>query len=183
MKEKILKHLNLFLVGGITVLFLAAIQIFCYAIPSDTKVPIWVIIIILFVFYLIITIVYALLRAFYENKTVKLEYPKVLSISREGNAVYIVQKYNQFYTRDSYISVYYKDSETDVETFIGIGEVTSEKIEKNNTQIRIDKFFNKEQNQEKINQIMKNTRSARRSLITKTNIDLNYVNFLYTEDK
>ncbi|MBQ4443688.1 MAG: hypothetical protein II896_03370 [Clostridia bacterium] len=140
MKRPFFKRINIALTGGCTIVIGLIINLLCWIFDAKTLVPLWIVFIILLICYLIIIIVYALLK---NPKTEMYRLPAVKTIYFEdADPVFIVEP-NELYGQGALVTIVFQADEDSIETILGVGFI--ETI--NDKQYRQIRFYERSKNE------------------------------------
>lgn len=158
--------LNNLLVGGITVLFIAFNGMFYSLFDKSDKISIYFLLMMSMVFYLIVLIIYALLKNNDCNK--KEDEFKVLEIFENDSGIHMILKHTSKLTLNTVCSVYYTEKNS-YETFKGIGYVYNIAKDK-----KIDiKLMNSTDNK-----FVENCSKSKKNIIIKTELNIENIQYL-----
>ena len=106
--RKIIKQIDKALLSSVTV-FIGIVSAFLYyIIPVTTRIPIWGLILCIWVFYLLVVIIYCIFKS--KSQTQINILPKVLAAHlARGKRIFILQQ-SELYNYDCYVSVYFLQS-------------------------------------------------------------------------
>lgn len=164
--KNFLNTLNNLLVGGITVLFIAFNGMFYSLFDKSDKVSIYFLLAMSMVFYLIVLIIYAVLK---NNDCKKYEEVfKVLEIVENDSGIHMILKQTSKLTLNTVCSIYYTEK-NGYETFKGIGYVYNIARDK-----KIDiKLINTTDNQ-----FVENCSKSKKNVIIKTGLNIENIQHL-----
>lgn len=117
---QIFNILNNNLMGGITVLFIAFNGMFYSIFDKNDKISIYALLVLSFIFYLVILIVYSVMKN--NNQTKLSEELKVLDIFHNNNGIHLILKANSILTLNTVCSIYCVEK-SGYENFCGLGYV------------------------------------------------------------
>lgn len=116
------KNIGKILISGITVLISLVLGLLWWILDAKTLVPLWVVFIVVLSSYLIIIIMYSILKT---SKVEIYRLPKVKNICFESESkepIFIVEP-NELYGQGALVTIAFQEDEESVETILGIGHV------------------------------------------------------------
>lgn len=163
------KSIDKALAGGVTILFTFGLAAIWWAFPPNTLIPIWILTILLLASYAVCLIIYVHFKNL-KSETIYV-LPEVRAIKFVGEEIILILDKCELYLPQSLVSIFFTDSETDLESFTGLGY-----IETVNSQGYLQiKVIRQGLNNEIIKKIKKggNQRYIRNSIKVKPNITKN----------
>lgn len=154
---KLMKSFKQYSIWVIPVLSIV-ITFLCGLFPMDQPVPLWAVLI------LIIGASYVCVVIHEKSKTssvFRLPLVKQIKTAEDGTVVFIVEK-NDLFSYDAYVSVFYQESDDDLESYIGLGFVQSINS-KGNLQIEF-RPHKRESSDCIYNLLLRNTSAVRNSI-------------------
>ena len=118
--KKFFSTLNNLLVGGMTVLFLSINGMFYSIFDKNDKISAYFILVLSMVFYLIVLIIYAIMKT--SNSEKNDDQFKVLAVFKNDSGIHLILKQNPTLTLNTVCSIYYSEK-NGYEIFKGIGYV------------------------------------------------------------
>lgn len=176
--KKIFKSMDRVLVGGIAVLCSISLGFIYWLQPnSKNNIPIWILVLLVIFFFILVILVYAVTRYIYENKSTDFVFPRIITINQDSKKnIRVIQTYNDLYTQDCWVGLYYQEPGEEIEVFIGVGFVEVVKTTSGYTQILIKKInFEKEEVTNAVELLLKNSKKARQSLKIRPNVNTDYL--------
>lgn len=166
--KKLWRQINNAIIGGLSVFFFFIIGFLFWIFEATTLVPLWVLVLIIIVCYLICVLIYGICSLKKESVIYRL--PSVKGIQRINDKLILIVEYNELFSQGSYVTVCYHDDGKSLEIIIGLGYV--ETINSAGyMQIGIENISSAKIAKEKYKMIEMNTSAYHKSIIVKPSID------------
>lgn len=164
--KKFLDNINNILVGGVTVLFISFNGMFYSIFDKNDTISIYSLLFLSMIFYLIILIIYSLLKS--GNDKQDIENFKVLELVETNSVIHLILKQNNVLTLNTVCSIYFTEK-NGYETFKGIGYVYNIAKDK---KIDIKLLYVDD------NDFINNCSKLKKNIIIKTNLNIENIQYL-----
>ncbi|MCQ2802625.1 MAG: hypothetical protein MJ225_03040 [Bacilli bacterium] len=187
--KKIFKSIDKILAGGIlTIVALVLAFVFWVEPDSNKSLPLWSLVLVVLGFLFLILLVYVFTCYFTEKRLMHSKFSLIRTITKDSGdgEIRIIQDYSDYLSQDCLVTIFFQETDEDIEKPIGIGVVESIRTTSNFTQIRIIKFLvHSIYNIEVSQYLYSNTKKIRNCLSVKPNINVDFITIReeFTDEK